>query len=563
MGIPSWRWWQAVVLLAGLLVVAALPAQTFSLSQLDDDPPAARVIGGDHDARFVAIPGRTIIGAARGPHWWRVTATQAIPAVDAPQLVLQTPYLNSAEAWLPGEAMPLRRELMGRDADPRHSTRALIVPLPHGLAVGQHVDLRVDVRSGLPMRLAVEPLAEVHRKDLRHVMWRTATLTALLVVAILAFGFWIGIGERSYAFLMVTLVAQVFYLITIGGELRALPWLAGILGTDPRTSRLFGFISVIASISFIAFYLDLPKRQPGLMRVLHGCNAMMALLLVATFVTSAAFIGTIGNVVVLVATAAIFGASVIGSWRGQRAAYFLLLSWLPMFALITLHVGELLGLWTNPEWVAYAFPAGFAIAGLVLTVGLADNIQQLRRDRDQASRLATFDALTGAMSRPATAERLDNAVADAHRSGLPLSLVFFDVDHFKHINDAHGHRTGDECLRIIALRTRNRLRRYDQFGRWGGDEMLVILPDTRLAEARGVAENLRSAINCRPLSINGRLLQVSLSLGIAELAAEEGAEQLLERADAALYTSKSAGRDRVSGHVVGTVTQEHRALLPR
>ncbi|MFD0738575.1 diguanylate cyclase [Lysobacter koreensis] len=530
---------------------------------MPDDPPAARVIGGDHDARFVAVPTPTISSATEGPHWWRVTALQPIAATDAPQLVLQTPYLNAVEAWLPGQAMPVRRAMLGRDADRRYSTRALVVPLPKGLAAGQHVDLRIDVRSSLPMRLAIEPLSEVHRKDLVHVGWRAAVLAALLVIAILALGLWIGIGERSYGFLMVTLLAQVFCLVTIGGELRAVPWLADLLGADPRTSRLFGFVSAIASISFIAHYLDLPKRQPGLMRVLHGCNAVLAALLLVTFVSGAAIIATIGNLAVLVATAAVFAASVVGSWRGQRPAYFLLVAWLPMLLLVILHVGERLGLWINPDWVDVAFPAGFALAGLVLTVGLADNIQQLRRDRDQASRLATFDALTGAMSRPATSERLEAAVADARRSGLPLSLVFFDVDHFKHINDKHGHRIGDECLRIIALRTRNRLRRYDQFGRWGGDEMLVILPDTRLAEARGVAENLRSAINCRPLSIEGRLLQATLSLGVAELAPDEDASSLLVRADTALYTSKAAGRDRVSGHAVGSVTQEQKALLPR
>lgn len=563
MGSPSRRWWKTAVLSAGLLVVAALPAQTLRLSQIDDDPPAARVVGGDHDARFATVGDDRIAGSPRGPHWWRVTAMQAVPAAAAPQLVLQTPYLNSVEAWLPGEALPLRRGLMGRDADPRYSTRALIVPLPEGLAAGQHVDLRVDVRSALPMRVSIEPLAEVHRRDLQHVMWRTAILTSMLVVAILALGFWIGIGERSYAYLLVTLVAQALYLLTLGGELRAIPWLAELIGTDPRTSRLFGFISVIASISFIAFYLDLRKRQPRFLRVLHACNAVMGALLAVTFVTSAPWVATVANVTVVAAASAVLVASVIGSLRGQRAAYFLLLSWVPVLALVLLRVGELLGLWSSQDWVAYAFPAGFAIAGLVLTVGLADNIQQLRRDRDQASRLATFDALTGAMSRPATSERLDNAVADAHRSGLPMSVVFFDVDRFKHINDEYGHRVGDECLRIIALRTRNRLRRYDQFGRWGGDEMLVILPDTRLAEARGVAENLRSAINCRPLSIDGHLLQATLSLGVAELAPQEGAEHLLERADAALYASKSAGRDRVSGHAVGTVTQQQKALLPR
>src|SRR5690606_15368990 len=150
-----------------------------------------------------------------------------------------------------------------------------------------------------------------------------------------------------------------------------------------------------------------------------------------------------------------------------------------------------------------------------------DTLQQLRRDRDHASRLATFDGLTGAMSRPAIEARLKAAVEEAHKGRLPLSVVFFDIHHFKRINDDYGHRVGDSCLKIIALRTRNRLRTYDLFGRWGGDEIVVLLPDTRFGEAMGVAENLRSAVNCRPLSIDRHLFQVTLSLGVAELAPGE------------------------------------------
>src|SRR5690606_11328999 len=112
------------------------------------------------------------------------------------------------------------------------------------------------------------------------------------------------------------------------------------------------------------------------------------------------------------------------------------------------------------------------------------------------------------------------------------------------------------CLKIIVLRTRNRLRTYDSLGRWGGDELLVVLPDTHLEEAMGVAENLRSAVNCRPLSIDGILFEATLSLGVAELADGESVAQLMARADAALYASKAGGRDRVTGRMPVTAVLE-------
>ena len=563
MGMPSRRFWQLLLaILLAAIVVPALQAQTFSVSRLDGDPPAARVIAGEHDSRFTASARPRIAERNPGISWWRVTATQPIAAADAPQLLLASPRLNSAEFWIPGAVMPVRRALLGTDADLEHSTRALVVPLSNGLGVGQSVYVRVQARSRQAMPVAIEPASQVHRDDLRHVAWRSAIIVTMLVLAVLSFCFWFGIGERGYAYLLVTLVTQVLYLVIVGGELRAVPWLAEAIGGDIRNARLFAMASVIANLSFITFYLGLAEHQPRFMRIVQGCVVVMVLLMLVSVVWDATIVSTLANVVLLVAGLAVLLASAIGTWRGQRAAYFMLMSWLPMMVLLTLGVGELLGAWVNPAWMAHAIPAGLALSGLVLTIGLADSMQQLRRDRDHASRLASLDTLTGAMSRRATDDRLHSAVADAHRSGLPLSLVFFDIDHFKRLNDDFGHRVGDECLRVIASRTRNRLRRYDQFGRYGGDEMLVILPDTRLAEARGVAENLRSSINCRPLSIGGRLLATTLSLGIAELAPGETAEHLLERADAALYASKAAGRDRVSGHQPGSITEEMRAYSP-
>jgi len=535
-------------LMSGLLVATFASAQPVVVSRLDADPIPAQVLAGRFDSGFVAVPHAVIHERERTPRWWRVTATEEIARADAPQLVLQAPHLNQVEAWAPEQARPLRRALTGANADLNFSTRGLVVPLADGLAAGDSVYLRVHALSATPMPVSIEPLAQVHRADLVHVAWRAVVLSSLLVLAVLALGFWIGIGERSYAYLMLTLLAQVGFFASCGGEVRLLPWLADVIATDPRLPRMFALLGVIASIVFLTHYLDLRARQPRMARILDGCCGVMALLLLATFVSVARWIAIVGNVTLLLGVATVFAASAIGSLRRQRAAYFLLLSWLPMLLLLCLRVGELFGLWSNPVWVGYAFPAAFVVAGLVITIGLSDTMQQLRRDRDHASRLATFDALTGALSRPAIEQRLKAAVVEAHRSGRPLSVVFFDIDRFKRINDDYGHRVGDSCLRIIGLRTRNRLRTYDLFGRFGGDEILVVLPDTRLGEALGVAENLRSAVNCRPLSIDGYALEASLSLGVAELAAGESAEHLIERADEALYASKSAGRDRVTGH---------------
>lgn len=571
MGTPLGLWRQpqlsfrAWIALAVLVAATALPSFAFAtpappataradipavaaVARLDSDPVPARIIAGEFDDRFVDQPNAVIRETEQSPRWWRVTVGRAMAPDLHPHLVVHTPHLTLVEAWVPGEALPIRRAMIGRDADLTFSTRALVVPMAAGLAAGDTIYLRVHALGAVPMPVSIEPLAQVHRADLVHVAWRTAILVSLALLALLALGFWWGIGERSYGYLLLTLLAQGAFFAINGGEVRMLPGLAEIAGGDLRIVRLFGLVAALSSLVFLIHYLDLRVRQPRLTRVLVGCGAVLMLLALVTLAGAANWIAFVANATLLAATGAVLWAAVTGSLQRQRSAYFVLLSWLPMLALLFVRIGELYGLWLGPAWVGHAFPASFVLSGLVIMIGLSDSLLQLRRDRDRVSRLARFDALTGAMSRPALEARLEACVAEAHDRGVALSLVFFDVDRFKRINDDYGHQVGDSCLKIVVMRTRNRLRTYDMIGRWGGDEMVVVLPDTRLGEALGVAENLRSAINCRPLSIDGNLFEASISLGVAELAAGESAEHLLERADAALYSSKSAGRDRVTGH---------------
>lgn len=530
------------------LIGWALPAtaQTLSLARLDADAPAGEVVSGQRDAGFAAARDGVIFEPGSSPRWWRVTSSVDVDAALQPHLVVRAPYQNRVELWT-GDGPPVVRGLFGEEADLAFSARALAFPLTEGLRAGQPLYLRVMTVGGTPMPLSIEPLHEVHRQDLEHVAWRAMVLGAMGVLAVLALGFCIGLGERSYGFLALTLLSQALFLALAGGELRSVDIFGHVLGSDPRMSRVVGMLAVIASNTFLAFYLDLATRGLAILRVLRACNVLLGCLILASLVSTSPLVPKVGNLVLLVATAGVLFASVRGTLRNERPAFFLLLSWLPMMLLTAARVGELLGWWVGPAWLIHAFPLGFALAGLVLTVGLADRMQQLRRDRDHASRLAAQDTLTGVLSRTAIIEQLQREVDLAHAQDTPLSVVFFDIDHFKRINDEHGHPVGDQSLRLVATRTRGKLRKRDFLGRYGGDEMLVLLPDTTFDNALVVAEHLRAAVNNRPLTIDGRVIDTSLSLGVAQLAAGETFERLLERVDVALYSSKSAGRDRVTG----------------
>ncbi|WP_221089383.1 GGDEF domain-containing protein [Deinococcus aquaedulcis] len=156
------------------------------------------------------------------------------------------------------------------------------------------------------------------------------------------------------------------------------------------------------------------------------------------------------------------------------------------------------------------------------------------------ARAGYLDALTGVANRRQLALWLGGHLQREARE--PLSVVLFDLDRFKQINDTHGHDYGDEVLRRTAAAVTGALRRGTLFGRWGGEEFLVILPGAGAAEAQGVAERIRAAVADVPYD---RVLQVTVSLGVAQALPGERLESVLKRADDALYAAKHAGRNQV------------------
>lgn len=158
----------------------------------------------------------------------------------------------------------------------------------------------------------------------------------------------------------------------------------------------------------------------------------------------------------------------------------------------------------------------------------------------------TLDALTGLNNRATILRQLDAQVELARRHHRPLSIFLADLDWFKEINDAHGHRAGDLALESFSTLLRGRLRGSDFVGRLGGDEFLAILPETPVGLALGVADDFRQSLEARAVVLDeGAVVRLTCSLGVAELKrADLNGGSLLARADAALYGAKAGGRNR-------------------
>ena len=174
-----------------------------------------------------------------------------------------------------------------------------------------------------------------------------------------------------------------------------------------------------------------------------------------------------------------------------------------------------------------------------------ENARVLEAARSAAERVANTDMLTGLPNRRHTLAFLDQALRRAMQDSAPLAVAIFDIDHFKQINDQHGHATGDEVIRRVGQRAKASLRDDDMVGRFGGEEFVCILQGRSALSAELVAERVRKAVQADTDGASAGLPGVTVSIGLAIYAGETSVEDLLQRADKALYTAKREGRNRL------------------
>lgn len=176
---------------------------------------------------------------------------------------------------------------------------------------------------------------------------------------------------------------------------------------------------------------------------------------------------------------------------------------------------------------------------------LERSLENLKQEEHQLRHKANTDDLTGLANHAYVVADLNQALDEAQQDALPLCLVMADLDHFKSINDTHGHLAGDGVLREVASRLRAAVRDVDRVGRYGGEEFMAIFKNTPLATAQEVAERVRARVASTPIKLQNISVEITISVGLAQLNAGDSINTLIERADNALYAAKKLGRNRV------------------
>jgi len=194
-----------------------------------------------------------------------------------------------------------------------------------------------------------------------------------------------------------------------------------------------------------------------------------------------------------------------------------------------------------------AIKCGFSLN--LASAKIVRKLERIEKSLESTVKLARTDALTNMYNRTFFENMFNGYIDNARKSGNQLSLLLIDIDHFKTINDTYGHLVGDQVLKIVAQSIKEALRSTDIAVRYGGDEILVVLPDTDKLSAIGVAEKIRDVVKIAKVvhteSNNSILISITISVGCAEFAGHENAIRLFEHADANLYKAKKNGRDRI------------------
>lgn len=541
-------------LFAGLLLLLCAPAMSAEWMldgawRVADAGETADSVNRD-DARlqrFDPARPKSFVGGEHGSWVLLWPAQQRWP--EAPWVLeVRSPGLQTVTLYPPEPEIARAARLMqvGGDTWPGHGQ--LVFPVDHAPTEGDPLRLRVDAHGVVPatMTFSVLPVAEHLRSDAGRLAFASACLAIMTAMAVMALVF--ALLLRDAAFLCYALFVLAYALILAlqsGYVADPLGW--QVVANAPRLwGRVATTLAVVFAILFLDRFAKLRRYAPTGRKVLFVYAGALALISLLGMVLP--FADTWGlaliNPLLIVGGPLLLGMAALAAWRGSRYAGFFLLGWTPLLAVTVLSGLQSFGIANGWTWSDHgAFGAG-ALEALILSFGLADRSLALRRDRDDARRLADIDALTGVYNRRAWTERTLALVDAMGPARQPLSALFLDLDHFKELNDREGHESGDTMLRLLAAVMTDEVRQQDVIGRFGGEEFVIALPGADRAHALRVGERIRRSLQDHTAS-DVRGTPQTVSVGAATLQSSEDLTALLKRADEAMYAAKAAGRNRV------------------
>lgn len=406
--------------------------------------------------------------------------------------------------------------------------------------------IRAATDDPLILQVMLQPQATVELNDLRvHYGYGLlyGFLLALTAYNALLYG---GLRSTSYLYYALYLLSFILGSLAYTGHGFAWWW--------PQNFALQRYVILVAMVVmgccgylFAIRFLELARHAPLAKRLVVGWSVTALLLLALLVVQGNQF----GAALLAFSFLSLFAVIMVwlgalAVWHKVRAGHYFLLAALCGMVGVMLTTLSVWGWLPLTSFTFHGVEAGVLLEATLLALALADRVRTQERAREQAERLARIDILTELPNRRAFMDAASGIWGTALRNGRPLSVIMLDIDNFKAINDEFGHDAGDSVLVNVARILAQNCRNGDVVSRWGGEEFVMLLPETDLAQACVFAERIRHEIEQARAVLRTQSLRITISLGAAEREQHAALDALIRDADQWLYHAKRQGRNQVA-----------------
>jgi diguanylate cyclase (GGDEF)-like protein len=542
-------WALAVCLPSILLADSRIELEVLEASTAEASADA--VVSGSLDERFEAFDYREVRRRG-GAFWLKLRAGEQFTTSGIATLNVRKGRHFDVQVFSGTEARsePLRQ---ATTLPGFRGTHEVVFILPANLQRDHLLYALVSARGAGSEELLFETstLPRTLARAAEHARMIALTFGALMAMALSALLIWFVLSDKLLLFYASLFSLQALYMAYLSGQGFEWPLLSSALPIMSYAWNVPAALSGAAACLFVREVAELRRFSPRIYRIFGWLAVTFVILAFANLAQHlglGVYIAALGNFIFLGTAVFTLVVAFLAWRRNNRAAGWFLIAWglLEGFTIATA-VRLLIADAEGAEGLLYyGLPLSMVAAAVLIALGVADRLRDQRNALSDAERRAQTDPLTGVLNRRSLVDRLDAACLRARARGLPIALLFIDLDHFKQINDTYGHAAGDACLRAIIAPIQSELRQSDVIGRYGGEEFVVILSSADIASALPMAERIRKRVAEVRVEGFGASIQLTCSIGLATSdSLGVWGEHLIARADEAVYAAKRSGRNRV------------------
>lgn len=485
-------------------------------------------------------------GIGARPVWLHLNINNPTDAALSFRLTVGTTWIDQLDIAILDASQPINRWHTG-DAQP--ATNELIpakgFAVTHAFPPGNS-DIYIRAETVDPLLL---PITLTHIDDIRTSdQWSQYGYGFMYgyLCALIAYNMMLYTGLRKRSYLYYLLYLSSFIMANLAYTGHGLAWL---WPENPIIQRYMILVFMVLyscwGLIFAARFLTLSRYAPRLLRWVRGYIILGPCLIGLAVLFNAHLLA----VIVAFSVMALFTLIMVllGSlalWRQQPVAgYFLIAALFGMLGTATTTLA-VLGWIPFTPLTFHSVEVGILIEATLLAMALTRQVREQQNARTRAEYMARHDALTGLLNRRGFHDLAHNLWSNALRKQRTIAIIMLDIDYFKQINDKFGHTTGDQVLIEIAQLLTAKCRAGDLLARWGGEEFIILLPETPQEQARILAERIRISVEALSVSFKQAHITTTVSLGLAERSATQTLNELIHQADKHLYLAKENGRNQ-------------------